>query len=164
MNSVQSYGRTLVEFVDSEDIDTNVVIAARDKRNGTFFRARILGSDFDEATESSLFTVFYIDYGHTGVCKLEELRRLVNQEMQNLSPRCFECRLAEIQPTIIRSETNDWSPEANDIFRSHIDRADGKVTAEVSSIIMHPICAHIRLCRALQITNLSHVNAICSRR
>lgn len=154
----------LIEFGDSEEIDTNVVIAAREKRNGMFFRARIFGSDFDEATESTLFTVFYIDYGHMGVCKLEELRRLVNQELQNLPPRCFECRLAEIQPTVIRSETNDWSPEANDIFRNLIDGANRKVTAEVSPIIMHPIFTHIRLYRTQCFTNLSHVNAICSRR
>lgn len=132
----------LAEFDDTDDIETNGVIAARDKRNGTYYRARILGADFDEATDSLLYSVFYIDYGHTGLCKLTEMRRLLNYEMQNLPPRCFECRLAEVQPAIIQSETNDWSQEANDKFRDMIDDADQRVTAEVSHIIMHSVFTH----------------------
>lgn len=131
MNSGHSYSRTLAEFDEIDDIDTNVMIAARDKRNGTYFRARILGADFDEESDSLLYSVFYIDYGHTGLCKLEEMRRLLNDEMQKLPPRCFECRLAELQPAIVHSETNDWSQEANDTFRELIDEADQSVTAMV---------------------------------
>lgn len=132
LNSGQSYGRTLVEFDETDDIDTNGVIAAREKRSGTFFRARILGSEFDEISDSLVYTVFYIDYGHTGQCKLAELRRLLKNDLQNLPPRCFECRLAELQPAITQSETNDWSQDANDLFHDLIDEADGRVTAEVS--------------------------------
>lgn len=132
LNSGQSYSRTLAEFDETDDIDPNGVIAAREKRNGSFFRARILGSEYDEVSDSLVYTVFYIDHGHNGQCKLEEMRRLLNNDLQNLPPRCFECRLAELQPAITQSETNDWSQDANDLFHDLIDEADGRVTAEVS--------------------------------
>lgn len=137
MNTGHSRSRPFTEFDDPEEIDTNGVIAALDKRKGTYLRARVLSNNFDEATISTLYSVFYIDYGYTGLCEWNELFRLSDSEIRNLPPRCFECRLAEVQPAIIQSETHDWSPEANDTFRQLIDDTDGRVTAEVSHIIMH---------------------------
>lgn len=139
LNAGHGHRRPFAEFDDPDEIDTNGVIAAHDKRKGTYLRARILSTDFDEATESLLYFVSFIDYGYTGFCKSNELFRLLDSEIQNLPPRCFECRLAEVQPAIIRSETHDWSPEANDTFRQLIDDTDGRVTAEVSHIITHSI-------------------------
>lgn len=115
------------------------MIAAHDKQKDIYLRARVLSADFDEATESSLYFVTFIDYGYTGLCEPNELFRLLDSEIQNIPPRCFECRLAEVQPAVIKSETHDWSQEANDIFRQSIDDTDGRVTAEVSHIITHLI-------------------------
>lgn len=135
LNSGLSYGRVLIEIDELDDIETNGLFAARDKSNGLYLRARVVGTDFDESSESLIYSVVFIDYGHTGVCKREEMRRLLDHDLKNLPPRCFECHLAEIQPAIIQSETNDWSQEANETFRELIEDADHRASAEVSPII-----------------------------
>lgn len=143
LNSGLSYGRVLVEIDENDDIEANGLFAARDKSNGLYYRARIVGTDFDESSESLIYSVVYIDYGHTGVCKREEMRRLLDHDLKNLPPRCFECRLAEVHPAIIHSETNDWSQEANETFRELIEDADSRASAEVSPIIIPTVYATV---------------------
>lgn len=141
LNSNSAYNRTLAGFSKSDDVDTNSVIAALDKSNGLLYRARILSIDcvdLDDTSDSKLYTVFFIDYGHTAQCELSGLRCILSHELQNLPPRCFECRLAEVQPAIIQSETNDWSPDANHLFHERIKEADYHVTAEVCHARIYP--------------------------
>lgn len=123
--------RVLAEITETGGVEVSDVIAARDQRSGNFMRARILAVESDANTDSTSYHIFFIDYGHTRTCKLTDIRQLMNPDLQNLATQCFECRLAEIQPNLMQSETNDWSQMANEKFRSMIDDADQEVVAEV---------------------------------
>lgn len=60
-----------------------------------------------------------MDYGMTVNCcsnDIYEFRK--NSEYLNTPPRCYECSLAEIQPSAFHSISNSWDDKTIDVFRS----------------------------------------------
>lgn len=106
------------------------VVAAKNSKDGKFYRARLINMGVDNNVD--LFTVFFMDIGTTEICKLEDLRQFRDRVPQATNlPRCFECRLAQIEPSQICSKTGMWSETGNKLFADAIKRTNGNVTAEV---------------------------------
>lgn len=87
------------------------IIVARDHNDNKFHRARLVATDYNEFTnEFKDATVCFIDYGHTQKCTKNDLYVFTrDNEMATLPPRCFQCRLAEIQPSTVNlSGGNMW--------------------------------------------------------
>lgn len=120
------------QFCSGSDIKLTDIVAARDPKDGCFYRARIVNSIFDKCSDKNQFTVFFIDFGHVENCKLTDLRELnENCKQEKIPARCFECSLAEIQPSTINTETNLWTKQANELFIDLINGSKQNVLAEV---------------------------------
>lgn len=53
--------------------------------------------------------------------------------LAEIPPRVFECRLAMIQPSTVRSPNGKWCDEANELFQRYVDA--GAVELEVFSVV-----------------------------
>lgn len=73
-----------------------------------------------------------MDFGNTEKCKLSDVRRFrgVSVGFMAIPPRCFECSLAQVQPSIINAPDGLWPIKANTLFRELTEGE--KVEAEVS--------------------------------
>lgn len=109
------------------------LVVVRDKNDGLFHRARIIASEHDEySKEFKHGTVCFIDYGHTQKCEPKDLYVfLVNDGMATMPARCFQCRLAEIQPSTVNlSGGNMWDQRAIEQFKQCL--WNHRLTIEVS--------------------------------
>lgn len=62
----------------------------------------------------------FLDYGFIrDDCKLETLRLVESDsEFMDLPPRCFECSLAQLQPSVLMSPSGTWDSDAVKWFRN----------------------------------------------
>lgn len=118
------------QSVDSGKIDKRLILVVRDRKSDRLFRAQVCNVDRSRLREPK-FTIMFIDFGHKQECSLHELYtlKLKDDELQ-LPPRCFECRLAEIEPsTLNRTAGNYWDCDAIGLFKAQM--MDVKVVAKV---------------------------------
>lgn len=111
--------RLMVEpCLRDEKIDKRTIIVARNENDGRFYRARVLGRNADEFREE--FSIIFIDFGHKQKCSIDDLFNFsMKIEASQLPPRCFECCLAEIQPSTMNATGgNSWDFEAIELFKS----------------------------------------------
>lgn len=123
--------------VDYEVVTHEDIIVARDRNDNKLYRARLVTWDYDQFTnEYKTATICFIDYGHTQKCDTVDLFVFTRaNEMATMPPRCFQCRLAEIQPSTANiSGGNMWDHDAINLFKRFVFDCD--VKAEVSSIII----------------------------
>lgn len=107
---------------------------ARNHIDQKYYRARLIGYDFNGQTMTFKGTVCFIDTGLTQKCELADIFMFTKQgeltEQATMPPRCFPCRLAEIQPSTSNiSGGYLWDREAIDLFNQHTQR--GEVKAQV---------------------------------
>lgn len=118
------------ESVDSDKIDKRLLLVVRDRKSDRLLRAQVCKVDRSRPQKPK-FTVMFIDFGHKQECSLDELYtlKLKDDELQ-MPPRCFECRLAEIEPsTLNRTAGNYWDYDAVELFKTKM--RDVKVVAKV---------------------------------
>lgn len=112
--------------MDQNDIHVAEVLVARNPDDGNFYRAKVI--NIDQNNEENVFTVNFIDFGNTVKCNVREMRKFRNESFTTqttLPARCFPCRLAEIQPSVIHTTNNAWSQEANELFAKKISSHPG---------------------------------------
>ncbi|KAM7362904.1 tudor domain containing 9 protein spindle E [Cochliomyia hominivorax] len=81
------------------------------------------------------FQVFFIDNGSIGTVDFEELRCFSPKlsSLAEIPPRIFECRLAMVQPSTVRSPNGKWSDDANELLQKCVDA--GTIEIEVFSVV-----------------------------
>ncbi|XP_055295310.1 probable ATP-dependent RNA helicase spindle-E [Sitodiplosis mosellana] len=112
------------------------IIVARDYDDNMLHRARFITWDYDAFTnEFKQATVCFIDYGHTQKCDTKDLYVFTRAtEMATMPPRCFQCRLAEIQPSTINlSGGYMWDHRAIQQFKQLL--LECEVKAEIYSVV-----------------------------
>lgn len=117
------------QSADSDKIDKRSMLVVRDRKRDRLLRAQVC--NVDRRNRESKFTVMFIDFGHKQQCSLDELYTLkLKDDELRLPPRCFECRLAEIEPsTLNRTAGNYWDFDAVELFKAKLE--DVKVVAKV---------------------------------
>lgn len=73
----------------------------------------------------------FLDFGNSRTCRLKDLRKLTGVAAQyaNPPPYCFECTLANIQPSQLTAPDGIWTKQSKEDF---IEKTDGiEVEAEV---------------------------------
>lgn len=90
------------QSIDPDKIDKRIILVVRDRMSNRLLRAQICKAGTKIQRREPKFTVMFIDFGHKQECKLDEIYsiKLKDDELQ-LPPRCFECRLAEIEPSTL---------------------------------------------------------------
>lgn len=111
---------------DLISISRDQIIVARDS-NDTFYRARLVALDDDNKSA----IVCLIDIGRTLKCLPSHVYTFKrDSELSSLPPRCFQAKLAEIQPSTANiSGGYMWDKEAIELFK--LFALDCEVRAEV---------------------------------
>lgn len=110
-----------------------MIIVARNHSDNKLHRARLTEFECDSHTMMFKGTVRFIDIGQTQKCQLKDIYLFAQPvEQSKMPPRCFKCRLAEIQPSTSNiSGGFMWDLEAIDLFNIHT--ANIVVIAEVTT-------------------------------
>lgn len=108
-----------------------MIIVARNHKDNYFYRARLTDFEYDENLNGLKGTVCFIDTGRTQKCQLSDIFQFVQSvEQSHLPPRCFQCRLAQIQPITTNISCGYmWDRVAIDLFNELTAKND--VIAEV---------------------------------
>lgn len=79
--------------------------------------------------------VFFIDNGSVGTIGFDELRPFSKKlaSLCEIPPRVFECRLAMVQPSSVRSPNGKWSEDANELLKKCADA--GIVELDIFSVV-----------------------------
>lgn len=115
-------------------LNRSTIYVARNHSDNKFHRARLISYD---CSSQMTFkgTVCFIDTGCTQKCELGDIyvftKHSETLEQATMPPRCFPCRLAEIQPSTSNiSGGYFWDREAVELFKRHTTQCE--VKAEVS--------------------------------
>ncbi|KAG8184735.1 hypothetical protein JTE90_019337 [Oedothorax gibbosus] len=95
-----------------------------------YYRAQLLDVRGERAK------VFFVDYGNTEFIKVSELREINDEstpDVRKTEALAFECQLAEIKPSSIKSSKGDWSLAANSWFKANVNGL--KLTAKIYSVV-----------------------------
>jgi ATP-dependent RNA helicase TDRD9 len=118
LTTIQSTLNTqrLKAFDKPADINIDQLVAApySDESCGElYFRARVLEA-LVEAHDNVLFFVQFIDYGNFDHIPFQKLRMLENlkNDVGDIPPRSFECKLCEIEPSMIDATRGRWTKNA----------------------------------------------------
>lgn len=120
------------KIFDDEIIDKATTIVARNENDGNLHRARLLNCGL-RVRSSAQCTVLFIDFGYTQKCELNELYTFKEKNnVASMPPRCFECCLAEVQPSTANlNGGNTWDHKAIELFKLHT--LENHVKAKVSN-------------------------------
>lgn len=116
---------------DYSDLNRTMIIAVRDQIDNKLRRARLNEFNCDSISMKFKGIASFIDTGRTQKCELKDIYLFTRPvEQSQMPPRCFPCRLAEVQPSTSNiSGGFMWDREAIELlnkFALHI-----KVKAEV---------------------------------
>lgn len=100
------------------------------------------------------FQVCLIDTGKVVECKMNCVYKYCGdkREFIDLPARCFECNLAQLQPSQIRYPMGDWPAEAIELFKSKIDSKI--VEIEVYSVTNGKANVFVHLDNSEQLNNV----------
>lgn len=120
--------------IDCTVLNRNMIIAVRDHMDDKLYRARLTEFDCDNSSMSFRGTACFIDTGRSQKCTLNDIYLFTNSvEQSEMPPRCFPCRLAEIQPSTSNiSGGFMWDREAIGLLEQF---ANNNVKAQVKAII-----------------------------
>lgn len=96
-------------FANPKEITIGHLLVAH--YNNEYSRANIIS--FLAKGNRIVYQVLFIDLGVRDEIEFSDLRRFrgVSAQFIDIPPRVFECRLAEISPSSIKSEKNIWTRE-----------------------------------------------------
>ncbi|XP_031619138.1 probable ATP-dependent RNA helicase spindle-E [Contarinia nasturtii] len=112
------------------------IIVARDHKDKKLYRARLISWDYNAFTKTFKCTVCFIDFGRTQKCQMTDLYVFIKTqtEQDTFPARCFQCKLAEIQPSMANiSGGNMWDRATVDLFNSFV--TEREVTAKIYSVV-----------------------------
>lgn len=117
---------------DDLPLNHSTIYVARNHCDKKFYRARLIGYDFNSQTMTFKGTVCFIDTGLTQKCELADIYLFTKTgellEQATMPPRCFPCRLAEIQPSTSNiSGGYLWDRAAIELFNSYTQQKEVKV-------------------------------------
>lgn len=123
---------------DDLPLNRTTIYVARDYSDNKFYRARLISYNFSSQMTFK-GTVCFIDTGHTQKCELKDIyvftKRGETLEVALMPPRCFPCRLAEIQPSTSNiSGGYLWDRGGIDLFKQYTSR--NEVKAEVKKSLL----------------------------
>lgn len=110
--------------------------AVNDPRRETYFRGKIL-SEMNSTDDSMHYKLLRIDEGDEIAAPFDALRSIdklkvpakvlgLNRDEEilvaDIPPRVFECTLAEVQPSYIRSSAGKWTPDTVEAFKEECNR------------------------------------------
>uniref|UniRef100_A0A1A9UIK5 Probable ATP-dependent RNA helicase spindle-E n=1 Tax=Glossina austeni TaxID=7395 RepID=A0A1A9UIK5_GLOAU len=122
--------RNLHSFDNIEKIYNGMIVSA--PLNGRYYRAKVLRKSYNEGNERQ-FKLFFIDNGCMADIHFNSLRE-IPEKYKLMPPRVFECRLAMIQPSTVKSSTWQWSKSAKQLMENCTKKND-KVHIEVYSVV-----------------------------
>lgn len=107
------------------------IIVALDHSDGKMYRARLIGWDYNPRTRIFKGTVRFLDSGRSQKVQMCDLFLFkADIEQSQMPPRCFECRLAEIQPSTANiSGGHAWDRRVIERFQQTV--LNRRVKAEV---------------------------------
>lgn len=117
---------------DLKKINKADIIAAQSKHDNQFYRVSLLRWHFDNANNAYICVVRLIDTGEIQHLTLKELFKFKAMIPQSVRPpRCYQCCLAEVKPSLMNiSGGNLWDRAASQFME---DFTAGKtVKTEVS--------------------------------
>lgn len=73
----------------------------------------------------SFAKVIFIDFGNTELCTLDYLKQMRGVSAQYIEdpPYCYQCALAQVQPSQVNAPDGIWTAKAKKLFD---DKTDGK--------------------------------------
>lgn len=124
---------------DDLPLNRTTIYVARNHSDDKFYRARLVKYDFNSQNKLKAIVVRFIDTGCTQKCELADIFVFTKQgetlDQASMPPRCFPCRLAEIQPSTSNiSGGYYWNRESVEFFKEHTTQRE--VKAEVISTEM----------------------------
>lgn len=127
-NNANSIIESVQDFVALSKLGKTIIVA-RNHDDHKFYRARLTSSDNNKFK----ITVCFIDYGRKQNCQIDDIYVFKRQTEQATMPqRCFQCRLAEIQPNL--ASGNLWDSKAIELFK--VFSVDREVKAEVINFLI----------------------------
>ncbi|CAL7951071.1 unnamed protein product [Xylocopa violacea] len=114
--------------------ETGTIVIAPFEQNHckTYFRAVVEGH---VTSPEILVQVYFIDYGYSSECRLCDLKYLdPNSEVALIPALAFQCKLANIRPSVAQSFHDDWSQAACDLFWTLINKP-GQLVGEIYSVV-----------------------------
>ncbi|XP_061390701.1 probable ATP-dependent RNA helicase spindle-E [Musca vetustissima] len=101
---------------------------------GKYHRAKVLKVIIQNRHQVEV-KVFFIDYGNVSMVDFKDLRYLSEtcKYLADIPPRLFECRLALVEPSTLKSSSGKWTDEAMEYMQSHAD--SGIVEIEIFSVV-----------------------------
>lgn len=119
----QKYNQEIFAPCTENDLPLNrsTIYVARCYDDGKFYRARVISYDSNVTFKAA---VCFIDTGRTQKCEMADIFVFTKlgetEEQATMPPRCFPCRLAEIQPSTSNiSGGYLWDREAIDLFNTY---------------------------------------------
>ncbi|KAM7364026.1 putative ATP-dependent RNA helicase spindle-E isoform 2-T2 [Cochliomyia hominivorax] len=99
-----------------------------------YHRARVIKT-IEQTRHHKQIKVFFIDYGNVSTIDFHKLRYFSERTktLADIPPRLFECRLAMIEPSAVRSSNEEWTDEAMELVQEYADT--GIIEIEVYSVM-----------------------------
>uniref|UniRef100_A0A1A9WJJ3 Probable ATP-dependent RNA helicase spindle-E n=1 Tax=Glossina brevipalpis TaxID=37001 RepID=A0A1A9WJJ3_9MUSC len=116
------------QFKGPGEISKDMILLA--PLNDKYRRAKVI--KFSNAGNSLQFQVVFIDNGCKLYVNFDDLRK-IPERYKLIPPRVFECRLAMVQPSTVKSPDGKWREESKDILQKCANA--GKVEIEVFSVV-----------------------------
>lgn len=117
------------EIFDGADINYKDILIVKDGQTNK--RGKLLDVVRDRSIDQNRYNVLCVDYGKTVICSSDCLFKFVDDRMRALPPTCFECRLAGIRPSTMKSENNIWNEDGQKLVMNALGKANNEVTIEV---------------------------------
>ncbi|KAI9579641.1 hypothetical protein GQX74_000429 [Glossina fuscipes] len=125
----RSKERNLCSFDNIDKIYNGLIVSA--PLNGRYCRAKVLHKTYNKENERQ-FKLFFIDNGYLADIHFTSLRR-IPEKYRLMPPRVFECRLAMVQPSTVKSSTWQWSKSAKQLMENYTKK--NEVHIEVYSVV-----------------------------
>ncbi|KAL9890727.1 putative ATP-dependent RNA helicase spindle-E [Glossina fuscipes fuscipes] len=125
----RSKERNLCSFDNIDKIYNGMIVSA--PLNGRYCRAKVLHKTYNKENERQ-FKLFFIDNGYLADIHFTSLRR-IPEKYRLMPPRVFECRLAMVQPSTVKSSTWQWSKSAKQLMENYTKK--NEVHIEVYSVV-----------------------------
>lgn len=131
----QKFSKIIEPCTDYTALIQAQIIVARDENTQKLHRARLISWDYNDSIRNFKGTVCFIDSGRKQECHMNDLYIFTGQTEQiTMPPRCFQCKLAEIQPSMANiSGGNMWDRKAIETFNSFVLDRELKATVSETS-------------------------------
>ncbi|XP_064484579.1 ATP-dependent RNA helicase TDRD9-like [Ornithodoros turicata] len=119
-------------------VKSNMLVLAPFK--GAYYRARIE----EVFPQDGSAQVFFVDYGDMARVKTMLLREIDPETLLDalITPaQAFECKLAEVKPSVLRSAQEQWTGQANETFLKMV--MDRHLIARVYSVVDNVVHVHL---------------------